>query len=74
MRLTITCSEGLVAELPDYQGPIPRAGEYISRPSGYDNVMPNVMTVRTVTYGILDRAGPSAPFTAAAEPWVEVFV
>lgn len=74
VRLVITSSEGPVAELDGYTGPVPRPGEYISRPSGHARAQPNVMSVKSVTYGILDRAGPTEPFTAAAQPWVEVWV
>lgn len=73
VRLVIACSEGTVAEVEGYKGPIPQAGQYIGRPPSRGGGVINVMSVETVTYHILDRA-PEGGFTASADPWVEVFV
>ena len=62
MKLIIRESGGLVAEVEDYTGPIPRPGEYIFHPpqgdDGHGDLSvhgTNVMTVKTVTYGIITR-------------------
>lgn len=62
MRLIINSQDGLVARVDDYQGPVPRQGEYIFHPPFNDDGESdlhthgnNVMSVKTVTYGIITR-------------------
>lgn len=62
MRLIIRENEGVVAEIGDYTGPVPRAGEYIFHPPLNDDGTSdlslhgtNVMSVKSVNYGIVTR-------------------
>ena len=55
-------NDGLVAEIDGYDGPIPRPGEYIFHPPSDDDGFSdlsehgtNVMSVKSVTYGIIAR-------------------
>ena len=77
MKLIIVEAPGstLVAEVDNYTGPIPRPGEYIVHPPLHPDGMPNVMGVKTVTYGILARPqhGESY-FVGDPEPYVEIHV
>lgn len=73
-------SSTLVAEIDDYAGPIPRPGEYIVHPplrGGEESpgLLRNVMSVKTVTYGILARPAPGTDhFVGRSEPYVEIHV
>jgi hypothetical protein len=79
VRLIITQDNEVVADVPDYQGPVPRVGEYIHHPRqvqpgpGY---LDNVVSVKVVSYGIIARPedGETRHFVGAAEPFVEVIV
>jgi hypothetical protein len=79
MRLIITQENQVVADIPDYQGPVPRVGEFIHHPChaqpgpGY---LDGVMSVWAVSYGIIARPedGETGHFVGAAEPFVEVIV
>jgi hypothetical protein len=75
MKLIIMCGEGPVAELEDYTGPIPRVGEYIERPPlpGPRPGSSRVMSVKSVTYGILRRPALGG-FGPEGDPWAEVWV
>lgn len=80
MRLIITQGNELIAEIPDYQGPVPPRGEYIHRP-GLGSIEPqpglgdNFMSVKSVQYGIIARPQDGeGHFVGAAEPFVEVCV
>lgn len=62
MKLIIREPDGLVAEVDDYDGPVPRPGEYIFHPpredDGFSDLsLPgtNVMMVKSVIYGIITR-------------------
>lgn len=80
MKLIVNSREGIIGEIEDYAGPVPRAGEYIFHPPLEEDGFTahgGVMSVKSVTYGILTRyplAGEPAHFTGLAEPYVEVFV
>lgn len=80
MKLIIVEAPGstLVAQVDDYTGPIPRPGEYIVHPPLYPEEMqgmPNVMGVKTVTYGIISRPQNGEDhFVGSAEPYVEIHV
>lgn len=84
MQLIIVESPGstLVAKIDDYTGPIPHPGEYIFHPplNPAENtadraVHMNVMSVKTVTYGIIARPDAGQDhFIGNAEPFVEVHV
>lgn len=61
MRLVIVQDNALLARIDNYEGPVPRAGEYVYIPQqgdyGHDDTKPpvNVVSVKTVTYNILAR-------------------
>jgi hypothetical protein len=80
VRLIITESDQIVADIPDYQGPVPRAGEYIHHPREEQpepGLSPDhVMSVKLVSYGIIARPADEdvKHFVGAAEPFVEVVV
>lgn len=80
MRLRLVISEGneLVALVENYEGPVPRAGEYIYRPRTGEPVpglSDGFMQVKVVSYGIIARPrNGEGYFTGAAEPFVEVMV
>ena len=81
MRLVIRENDGLVAQVDEYDGPIPRAGEYIFHPplddTGTGDLSvhgTNVMSVKSVIYGIIMRESGVGHFTGRTEPMVEVWV
>jgi hypothetical protein len=78
MRLIITQGNELIAEVPDYEGPVPRAGEYIHHPRNDEpepGMLDGIMSVKAVGYGIIARPQNGEDhFTGAAEPFVEVIV
>jgi hypothetical protein len=79
VRLIITHGGEVVADIPGYDGPVPRAGEYVVRPRGREperGLGEDVMSVKVVSYGIIARPedGKAKCFTGAAEPFVEVIV
>ncbi len=63
MLLIIREQDGVVARVENYQGPLPRAGECIFHPptddDGWSDLSvhgTDVMSVKTVTYGIITRS------------------
>lgn len=79
MRLFITQENQLVADVPDYEGPVPRAGEYIHHPRATEPApgmySDGTMSVKSVAYGIIARPqNGEGYFVGAAEPFVEVTV
>jgi hypothetical protein len=77
--------DGLVAMIEDYEGQVPRAGEYIFHPPLDDDGRAdlsthgnNVMSIKSVTWGIIMRPGRASGgvkyFTGRTEPMVEVWV
>lgn len=82
MVLNIRSNEGLVGQIEDYAGPIPRAGEYIFHPPLHDDGISDlsvhgtsVMSVKTVTYGILTRPSDGEKhFTGRPVQVIEVWV
>lgn len=77
MRLIISQGSDVVALVEDYDGPVPRAGEYVIRPKG-DHPTPGLadefMLVKAVSYGIIGREHLAPHFVGAAQPFVEVIV
>lgn len=79
MRLIITQDNQVVAEVPDYQGTVPRVGEFIHHPRqvqpgpGY---LDNVMSVKVVSWGIIARPEDDdvKHLVGAVEPFVEIIV
>lgn len=67
-----------VADLPDWDGPIPRAGEYIFHPPfGNQDVIPDSTTgiaghVKIVTWRTHDRSPAGTSFVQTARPYVEI--
>lgn len=83
IRLIITAFDGykVIADIPEWNGPVPSQGDYIHRPADGQGMYPDsVMTVKSVSWGIIARpasrlAGEATrPFTAASEPFAEVHV
>jgi hypothetical protein len=80
MRLIITQDNQLVADVPDYEGPVPRPGDYIHHPTETEpapGLYPDgTMIVKQVGWGIIARPGRKSVkhFVGAAEPFVEVIV
>lgn len=83
MLLIINSQDGVVARVDNYQGPIPRAGESIFHPptddDGWSDLSvhgTDVMTVNTVTYGIITRprSGSKPHFVGRPLNVVEVWV
>ena len=74
IHMRIVQGHELIADLPEWPGPIPRAGDYIfhppSRPGGLENSAGTVACVKWRTH---DRPGPGATeFAMTAHPYVEV--
>lgn len=78
MRLIITQGNDLIADIPDYQGPVPPRGEYIIWPVGRQprpGLADNFMSVQSVQDGIIARPqNGEGHFVGAAEPFVQVIV
>jgi hypothetical protein len=79
MRLIITQENQVVADIPDYQGTVPRVGEHVHRPRGPQPVpglLDGFMSVKSVVWGIIARPDDDETkhFVGAAEPFVEVIV
>jgi hypothetical protein len=78
MRLIISQDNQVVAVIEGYEGPVPRAGEFIHRPAGREPVpglSDGFMSVKVVQYGIIARPRNGENyFTGAAEPFAEVIV
>jgi hypothetical protein len=79
VRLVITQDNEVIAEVADYTGPVPRAGEYVHHPRGRQpqtGLLDHFMTVKLVAWGIIARPDDESAghFTGAAEPFVEVVV
>jgi hypothetical protein len=70
VRLVITQEHEKLADIPDYSGPIPRAGDYITHPSLGIHGQPGVMgCVKLVQWSILSR--PVSEKSKAAGLWLE---
>jgi hypothetical protein len=81
MKLIIRDNDGLVAQIDNYDGQVPRAGDYIFYPpmddTGTGDISTrstNVMSVKTVTWGIIMREPGFGYFTGRTEQIVEVWV
>jgi hypothetical protein len=65
LRIVESPGNTLVAEIPEYDGPVPRPGEYIYHPGfdpDADPAILGVMSVKTVTYHILGRQDGAGHF------------
>ena len=74
MKLVINSSEGIVGIIQDYDGPVPRRGDYIGHPTLDGRHSTNVMSVKTVTHYILTRTPGAGHFTGHSSPEIEVWV
>jgi hypothetical protein len=82
VTLLINSTDGLVARVEGYRGPVPRMGEYIFHPPLDDDGTGDltvhgtgVMSVKSVTYGILTRPQHGEEyFTGRPVQVVEVWV
>jgi hypothetical protein len=66
MRLVILQDDQLLTRIDNYEGPVPRTGEYVYVPShgdyGHSNEIPptNVVQVKTVTWHLMARPGQTS--------------
>lgn len=78
MRLIVTQDDLIVAVVDDYQGAVPRRGDYIHWPRGAEpspGCSDGAMLVKQVGWGVIARPrNGERHFTGAAEPFAEVFV
>ena len=79
MRLIITQDNQVVADVPGYEGTVPRKGEFIHHPRGQQpepGLLDGFMTVKSVIWGIIARPEDEETkhFVGAAEPFVKVIV
>jgi hypothetical protein len=77
MHMRIVQGNELIADLPEWPHPIPRAGDYIFHPP-YGGTSPEGIagSVKTVTWRTHDRpADPgAASFVMTAHPYVEIAI
>ena len=74
IHMRIVQGNDLIADLPEWPGPVPREGDYIFhppfRPGGHEGIAGSVACVKWRTH---DRPGPDATeFVMTAHPYVEV--
>jgi len=73
IHMRIVQGNDLIADLPKWKGPIPRAGDYIfhppSRPGGHEGIAGSVACVKWRTH---DRTEDGGAFVMTANPYVEV--
>jgi hypothetical protein len=77
MKVIITEGPGnqLIGVIDEWAGPVPQRGEYIEHPPFTPGSMPNVMSVKCVTYRMITRpAGIEGVFIAHPEPCIEISV
>lgn len=78
IRLVITQDNKLVADVRNYEGPVPRVGDSVHDPHGTEPVpgmfSDGTMIVRHVGWGIVGHGAGLPHLTGAAEPFVEVVV
>jgi hypothetical protein len=66
MRLVIMQDNALLARIDNYEGPVPRAGEYVYVPGtgdyGHNDKVPpaNVLQVKTVAWHLMARPGQTS--------------
>lgn len=74
IHMRIVQGHELIADLPEWDGPVPRTGDYIFhppfRPGGHEGI---AGSVKCVTWRTHDRPGPDATeFVMTAHPYVEI--
>jgi hypothetical protein len=77
MHMRIVQGNELIADLPEWDGPIPRVGEYIFHPPyGSSDVEGIAGHVKTVTWRTHDRPEDrsAASFVMTAHPYVEIAI
>ena len=80
LHIRIVSGNELVADLPDWPGPVPRAGEYVFHPPfGNQDVIPDQRTgisgsIKTVTWRLYDRTPQGTGFVQTARPFIEITI
>ena len=77
MHMRIVQGSELIADLPDWDGPVPRTGDYIFHPPYRPGDIEGIAgCVKTVTWRTHDRpADPDATaFVQTAHPYVEIAI
>lgn len=79
IHMRIVQNHELIADLPEWPGPVPRVGDYIFHPPsrpGDDESFANIAgSVKVVKWRILDRPGPDGgEFVMTARPYVEIAI
>jgi hypothetical protein len=79
MHMRITQGRDLIADLPEWDGPIPRVGEYIFHPPyGQGGLDPEGIAgcVKTVTWRTHDRPADrgAKSFVQTEHPYVEIAI
>jgi len=70
----------LIADLPEWNGPVPARGDYLFHPPfGKQDVIPDTSTniagcVKTVTWRVHDRNPQGTAFVMTANPYVEIHI
>jgi hypothetical protein len=72
MHMTIIQGSDVIVDLPEWDGPIPRQGDYIFHPRLGNSPEGIAGSVKTVTWRTHDR-GPDG-FVMTARPYVEVSI
>ena len=71
IHITITQEHEIVADLPAWDGPVPRKGDYIFHPPDHPGGMEQIAgCVATVTWRTHDRA--PGKFVQTRKPYVEI--
>jgi hypothetical protein len=76
MHMRIMQGSDLIADLPEWDGPIPRVGEYIFHPPYDDGIEGIAGCVKTVTWRTHDRPADrgAKSFVQTAHPYVEIAI
>ena len=80
IHMRIVSGHELVADLPEWEGPVPAKGDYLYHPPfGNQDVIPGMSTdiagsVKTVTWRVHDRNPQGTAFIMTAHPYVEIHI
>jgi len=78
MHMRIVQGGKLIADLPDWDGPVPRTGDYIFHPAYGTSPEGIAGCVKTVTWRTHDRPADwdehRSHFVPAAHPYVEIAI
>lgn len=78
IRVRIVQENQTVADLPAWDGPVPRKGDYLFHPPFGDQSPEHLSaiagSVKTVTWRLYDRTPQGTGFTQTAQPYVELAI